>query len=98
MAWGKEPNKLNINSLTSEYLEIIGSGSGGVDIIIIDAGTPGMKYQAVEYDGYQKSFSTMIEALNFFSHYGYELVNAYGVAAGMMVQSNYVIRKKSIWK
>jgi hypothetical protein len=95
MSWGKEPNKLNINSLTSEYLEIIGSGSGGVDIIIIDAGTPGMKYQIIQYDGYEKKFSTMIEALNFFSHYGYELVNAYGVAAGMMVQSNYVIRKKA---
>ena len=95
MAWGKEPNKLNMNSLTSEYLEIIGSGAGGPAIIIIDAGVPEKKFGVIIDDNdTEHTFSTMIEALNFFNRYGYELVNAYGVAAGMMVQSNYVIRKK----
>jgi len=95
MAWGKEPNKLYLNTLTAVYLEIIGAGSGQADgIIVVDAGVPGKKYQiVVDESGNENTFSTIIEAVNYFYKHGYELVSAYGTAAGMLTQSNYVLKK-----
>lgn len=95
MGWKDEPNKISIKDIKAKYIGIKGMQTGSDVMVTIDANISGKKYLIIiDQDGTEIKFNSMIEALNYFYNYGYELDSAFGIAAGLLNQDNYVLKRK----
>ncbi len=97
-------NNIPIGEIDSDYLEILGRVRGTTKIAVeVDFGQ-GKKWSSnltrvnviKDENGKSIVFNSMIDALNFFSFFGYEFVNAYAHPVGMTeeMQYHYILRKK----
>ncbi len=97
-------NGVPIEEIDSDYLEILGRVRGTTKIAVeVDFGQ-GKKWSSnltrvnviKDENGKSIVFNSMIDALNFFSFFGYEFVNAYAHPVGMTeeVQYHYILRRK----
>ncbi|MFM1914045.1 MAG: hypothetical protein RIR51_1898 [Bacteroidota bacterium] len=97
-------NGLPIGEIDSDYLEIIGRVRGTTKVAVeVDFGQ-GKKFGSnltrknviLDENGKSIVFNSIIDALNFFSFYGYEFVNAYAHQVGQTdeVQYHYILRRK----
>ena len=94
MGWKEEPDKISIKDIDAKYIGIKGMQTESDVMITIDVNIPGKKYLIIGQDGTEIKFNSMIEALNYFYNYGYELDSAFGIAAGLLNQDNYVLKRK----
>ena len=92
---------VKIAEITSEYVELVGVSkllSPKVNVLI-DYGQPddfwsSKDTQLIDENGVPIVFQSMMGAINYFTEYGFEFVNAYAVTLGNQNVYHYMMRKK----
>jgi len=98
-AYSQTVNDVPLNEIEVEYIQIVGTSKlfNNQVTIQIDFGQENKVFsdntRIKDENGKPVSFNSMIDALNFMSHNGYDFVEAYALTIGNQNVYHYLLRK-----